>query len=92
MDIYSNISSLKGVGPKATEKLNKCGIFNILDILLYFPRDYEFVDGNAEFEDINGEEKQILRCEVKMFKKDVRTRNGKVLTTIEFDYWGSLRE
>lgn len=88
MDIYSNISSLKGVGPKATEKLNKCGIFNILDILLYFPRDYEFVDGNAEFEDINGEEKQILRCEVKMFKKDVRTRNGKVLTTIEFDYCG----
>ena len=37
MNIYSDISSLKGVGPKATEKLNRCGIFNILDILLYFP-------------------------------------------------------
>ena len=36
MNIYSDISSLKGVGPKATEKLNRCGIFNILDILYIF--------------------------------------------------------
>ena len=88
MDIYSNISALKGVGPKATEKLNKCGIFNILDILLYFPRDYEFVDGNANFESITGEDKQILKCEVIRFKSDVRTRTGKLLTTIDFNYNG----
>ncbi len=56
MNIYSDISSLKGVGPKATEKLNRCGIFNILDILLYFPRDYEFVGGNTDFDIIDGQE------------------------------------
>lgn len=88
MDIYSNISCLKGVGPKASEKLNKCGIFNILDILLYFPRDYEFVDGNAQFEDITGEDKQILKCEVIKFRNDIKTKTGKLLTTIEFDYNG----
>jgi ATP-dependent DNA helicase RecG len=86
LDIYSNISVLKGVGPKATEKLNKCGIFNILDILLYFPRDYEFVDGNADFESITGEEKQILKCEVVKFQRDITTRSGKLLTTIDFKY------
>ncbi|MGN0144389.1 MAG: ATP-dependent DNA helicase RecG [Clostridium sp.] len=86
MDIYSNISTLKGVGPKATEKLNRCGIFNILDILLYFPRDYDFVGGNVEFENITGEEKLILQCEVKAFKRDIRTKNGKILTTIDFQY------
>ena len=86
MDIYSNISTLKGVGPKATEKLNRCGIFNILDILLYFPRDYDFVDGNIEFEEITGEEKLILLCEAIQFKRDVRTKNGKILTTIDFKY------
>lgn len=69
MDIYSNISCLKGVGPKASEKLNKCGIFNILDILLYFPRDYEFVDGNAEFETISGEDKQILKMQSNQIQK-----------------------
>lgn len=88
MDIYSNVSSLKGVGPKAAEKLNRCGIFNILDILLYFPRDYEFVDGNAEFENITGEDKQILKCEVVKFRSDIKTKTGKLLTTIEFDYNG----
>lgn len=86
MDIYSSISTLKGVGPKATEKLNRCGIFNILDILLYFPRDYDFIEGNVEFETIDGEEKLILLCEVKAFKRDVRTKNGKLLTTIDFQY------
>ncbi|WP_283624317.1 ATP-dependent DNA helicase RecG [Clostridium butyricum] len=86
MDIYSSISTLKGVGPKATEKLNRCGIFNILDILLYFPRDYDFIEGNVEFETIDGEEKFILLCEAKTFKRDVRTKNGKLLTTIDFQY------
>lgn len=88
MDIYSNISDLKGVGPKATEKLNRCGIFNILDILLYFPRDYEFVDGNTKFESITGEDKQILKCEVIRFRSDVKTKTGKLLTTIDFNYDG----
>lgn len=86
MDIYSSISTLKGVGPKATEKLNRCGIFNILDILLYFPRDYDFIEGNVEFETIDGEEKLILLCEAKTFKRDVRTKNGKLLTIIDFQY------
>lgn len=88
MDIYSNISLLKGVGPKATEKLNRCGIFNILDVLLYFPRDYEFVNGNVEFENITGEDKQILKCKVIQFKRDIKTKTGKLLTTIEFVYNG----
>ncbi|MBN1034973.1 ATP-dependent DNA helicase RecG [Clostridium botulinum] len=88
MDIYSEISSLKGVGPKLTEKLNKCGIFNILDLLLYFPRDYEFIDSNILFEDINGDEKQILRCKVIRIKGDIKTKTGKILTTIEFEYNG----
>ena len=88
MDIYSNISILKGVGPKATEKLNRCGIFSILDILLYFPRDYDFIEGNVEFGAINGDEKLILLCEAKLFKRDIRTKNGKLLTTIDFQYDG----
>ncbi|SFC72717.1 ATP-dependent DNA helicase RecG [Clostridium uliginosum] len=86
MDIYSNISSLKGVGPKLTEKLNKCSIFNILDLLLYFPRDYEFVNGNMSFDEIIDDEKQILRCKVARIKGDIRTKTGKTLTVIEFDY------
>ena len=86
MDIYSNVSTLKGVGPKVLERLNKVSIFNILDLLLYFPRDYEFVNGNIPFEEINEEEKQLLTCEVTGFKRDIKTGTGKILSVIEFDY------
>lgn len=88
MDIYSDITTLKGVGPKSAEKLNRCGIFNILDILLYFPKDYEFIGGNNDFETIDGEEKIILKCKAVAFRGNIRTRTGKMLTNIEFDYEG----
>lgn len=88
MNIYSSVSTLKGVGPKVLERLNKVSIFNILDLLLYFPRDYEFINGNIPFEEIDGEEKQILSCKAIQIKRDTRTRTGKTISTIEFEYNG----
>ncbi len=41
MDMFSSISTLKGVGYKKTELFNKIGIFTIYDLLMDFPRDYE---------------------------------------------------
>ncbi|GAA0734746.1 ATP-dependent DNA helicase RecG [Clostridium oceanicum] len=79
MNMYENISSLKGVGPKTLEQLNKCMIFNVLDLLLYFPRDYEFIEVCN-----NGAKagKVIIKAEVEEIKRDVRTRNGKTITNI----------
>lgn len=55
IDLNQNIQYLKGVGPKKAELLNKMGIYNIKDLLEYYPRNYEdrtklsniieFVDG-----------------------------------------------
>ena len=92
MDISKEVSTLKGVGPKLLEKLNHCGIFTILDLLLYFPRDYEFVRSNISFEEIDEEEKQILTCMCTGINKDFRTKSGKILTTIRFEYSGRLVE
>lgn len=89
MNIYTEVSGIKGVGPKATERLNKVGIFSILDLLLYFPRDYEFINGNKNINEISEDEKQILTCRMVRFKGDFKTRTGKILTTIEFDYCGT---
>jgi len=35
------LNSLKGVGPKLTEKLNQLGLFNLQDILFYLPYRYQ---------------------------------------------------
>ena len=88
MYIYNSISTLKGVGPKVLEKFNRISVFNILDLLLYFPRDYEYVNGNSSFEEIDGETKQILSCKVMGIKRDIRTKTGKNISIIEFDYNG----
>lgn len=84
MNIYSDISLIKGVGPKLKEKLNSSGIFNILDLLLYFPRDYEFIATEMDTNEIIKDEKVILRCIVESFESDIRTKTGKRLTTIKF--------
>lgn len=92
MDISNDISLIKGIGPKLTEKLNKCGIFTVFDLLLYFPRDYEYVQGNCSFDEINSDEKQMLSCKVIRYEKDIRTKTGKYITTIVFDYEGYMVE
>lgn len=77
MNIYSDITCLKGVGPKTAESLKKCCIFSILDLLLYFPRDYEMI---SSCNSLTGEKnigKLIINCKVVKIDKDIRTKNGK---------------
>lgn len=88
MDIYAEISTLKGVGPKLTERLNRCGIFIVLDLLLYFPRDYEYVRSEIEFKDIEEEDKLVLASTMISYEKDIKTKTGKLLTAIVFTYKG----
>ncbi|ENJ9652457.1 ATP-dependent DNA helicase RecG [Clostridium botulinum] len=83
MNVYSSIATLKGVGPKTKEQLEKCMIFNIMDLLLYFPRDYEFIDNYSK--DKLANKKVIIKVQVENIKRDVRTRTGKILTTIIFN-------
>lgn len=41
IDFNMNIQYLKGVGPKKCELLNKIGIYTLMDLLEYYPRNYE---------------------------------------------------
>jgi ATP-dependent DNA helicase RecG len=89
VEIYSDIKYIKGVGPKMAEILNKCGIFNVLDLLLYFPRDYEQVSvGKSILECVAGE-KTIVECTVLEILRDLRLRNNKTLSTIVFSQDGN---
>lgn len=84
VNVYSHISAVKGVGPKLQETLFKCGIFNVMDLLLYFPRNYENLVHRSSIDNYNDEEKIITKCTLISFERDLRTKNGKVITTINF--------
>ncbi|UBK87861.1 ATP-dependent DNA helicase RecG [Clostridium perfringens] len=86
INIYDDIGLVKGVGPKLKERLNKVGIFTVLDLLLYFPRDYEFLNDDISLNGDTSAEKAILKCKVQSYGSSIRTRNGKTLTTINFTY------
>ncbi|EJT5935771.1 ATP-dependent DNA helicase RecG [Clostridium perfringens] len=86
INIYDDIGLVKGVGPKLKERLNKVGIFTVLDLLLYFPRDYEFLNDDISLNEDTSDEKAILKCRVQSYGSSIRTRNGKTLTTINFTY------
>lgn len=86
INIYDDIGLVKGVGPKLKERLNKVGIFTVLDLLLYFPRDYEFLNDDISLNGDISDEKAILKCKVQSYGSSIRTRNGKALTTINFTY------
>ena len=90
MNIYTEVGNIKGVGPKMAERLNKVGIFSIFDLLLYFPRDYDFVNGNSDLKEIDEDSRQILSCVMVKSKGDFRTKTGKIITNIEFNYNGKV--
>ncbi|MDF2883379.1 MAG: ATP-dependent helicase RecG [Clostridiaceae bacterium] len=90
MDVYSDISTLKGVGPKTLNMLNKCLIFTILDLILYFPRDYDIISNYKNNEETKG--KVIVRGIIEDLRGNIRTRTGKNLTNVQFNTGDSMIE
>lgn len=82
MELNEDIKYVKGVGPKMSQELNKMGIFTVLDLLLYFPRDYEGINGVNDITLSKENEKIIIKCKVQGYQQDIRTSTGKVLTTV----------
>ena len=60
MDLEKNIQFIKGVGPNRATLLNKLGIFNLKDLITYFPREHEDRGNIKQICDLeNGEEALI---------------------------------
>jgi ATP-dependent DNA helicase RecG len=83
MDLYDDISSLKGVGPKMKNLLYNCGIFTVMDILLYLPRDYERIYVHNDASEVI-DSKVILSCTAVAIERDIRTKNRRVISTVIF--------
>ncbi|OAA82733.1 ATP-dependent DNA helicase RecG [Clostridium ljungdahlii] len=84
MKLSEDIGSLKGVGEVTCKNLNRCCIFNILDLLLYFPRDYDIISSCSDLKG-NTEGKVMIDCKVNSIERDIRTKTGKIISTIVFE-------
>ncbi|MBC8062617.1 MAG: ATP-dependent DNA helicase RecG [Clostridiaceae bacterium] len=84
MDVSSELSSIKGIGEKTKQNFNLFGIFNVMDLLLHFPRSYENISKPKQISEAVDNEKILIHVQVIDICRDVRTQNNKVITTIVF--------
>ena len=82
MDVSSELSSIKGIGEKTKQNFNQFGIFNVMDLLLHFPRNYENISELKQISQAVENEKILINVYITDILKDIRTKNNKVITTI----------
>lgn len=84
MQLEDRITSLKGVGKKTADILNSAGIYSLMDLILYFPRDYERIS-EMDPHAFSTEEKFVVKAEFLSSTRPVRTKTGKSMITLTFD-------
>lgn len=84
MLLEDGVGLLKGVGKRTEEILNKAGIYTLMDLILYFPREYEKIT-EAPVDVLVGEGKYLVKGTFKEASRPVRTRTGKTMITLKFD-------
>ncbi|MCD8089798.1 MAG: ATP-dependent DNA helicase RecG [Clostridiales bacterium] len=65
MDIYADIGSIKNVGEKRRELLNKVGIYTVRDLIEYIPRDYTDRSIITPLKDVDEGEEYTVRAKVR---------------------------
>lgn len=83
MNIYDDISCIKGIGPKTQKMFNQCGIFSILDLILYFPRDYEKIYISHNYNIISNKQ-NIIKVHLVKINNDIK-KKGKIMTSMLFN-------
>jgi len=84
LEIFNDIDKVKGVGPKNKDIFNKCGIYTITDLLLYFPRDYENIKIINSIIEGLGYDLIIIKVKVTSIKKDFNSKNGIIISEARF--------
>lgn len=79
MDLEKQVQFIKGVGPSRVKLLNKLGIYNLEDLITYYPRQYEDRSKPQNIAElINGEEALISACPVARMS-EIRIRKNLTL-------------
>ncbi len=83
MELKDSISTLKGVGEKTKEKLNKLNINTIQDLILFYPRDFEDRSKIVNVENSYLDEKNLIKAVVARDAELIKI-NGKTILKVLF--------
>lgn len=73
-NLNTDIKFIKGVGPARAELLNKISIFNLSDLITYFPRAYEDRGKTKKIAEVEDGEEVLIEaiCVSKMLEKRIK--------------------
>ncbi len=93
LKLYSKLSEIKGIGKIYQENLNKLGLFNIKDLISYFPRTYLDYSNREKIVNLRPEYTYTCTGNIKKFYM-YKSKNKSYLSIMNitlFDESGSIR-
>lgn len=73
MDLSNDVKFVKGVGPNRVKLLNKLNIYNLEDLITYYPRDYEDRSKPKKIADTVDGEEVLIEAIVTSRMREIRT-------------------
>ena len=73
MQLSDDVKFVKGVGPNRVKLLNKLNIYNLEDLITYYPRDYEDRSKPKRIADTQDEEEVLIEAIVTSRMREIRT-------------------
>ncbi len=68
-ELSASVRSVKGIGPKKSERFERLGISTLEDMLRYFPRDYQDLRDSVDISALRDGEKSLVKAKVLLMKK-----------------------
>ena len=91
MDLYQEVTAIKGIGEKTAESLKKSGIITVRDLLYFLPRDYENYQTAVKIADLKPG-KVIIKGKIADLKTVyTRRRNFTITSGTIADETGSIK-
>ena len=93
LSLTSDISEIKGVGKVNKEILNKLGIFNIKDLINYFPRTYLDYSNKENIRNLKPDNLYTCTANIKRFYmyKSNKNNNLSIMSLIVYDETSSIK-
>jgi len=83
--LEKDIQFLKGVGPQKVEILNRLGIYNVEDIITYFPREHEDRSKVTKICDLKDGEEALIEVQTMTNVIEINARRLKIYKMTAFD-------
>ena len=91
MRLDEDIKNIKGIGDKTAQQFNRLGIYNVKDLIYYYPRAYKTYSEPVSIVDTNEGDRVAVFCKVVSYVDVHKGRRYTITSLSAADSTGSIR-